>query len=100
MISRDTARSLVQAEVDKFNQNMGDDELVICDSETIERDFGWVFIYTSKRFLETGDYRHIPFGNAPIIVDRSDGTLHPTGTNRPVEEYIRAYEYSKHGNAS
>lgn len=100
MISRDEARELVQAEVDKFNQNMDDDELVICDNKTIERDFGWVFIYTSKRFLETGDYQHIPFGNAPIIVDKVDGTLHPTGTNRPVEEYIRAYENIKRGNRS
>jgi hypothetical protein len=100
MISRDEARALVQAKVDKLNQKMGDDELVICDNETIERDFGWVFIYTSKRFLETGDYRYLPFGNAPIIVDKVDGTLHPTGTNRPVEEYIRAYENSKRGSIS
>jgi len=31
-------------------------------------------------------------GNAPIIVNRFDGSLHFTGTARPTEEYIRDYE--------
>jgi hypothetical protein len=100
VINQDIARQLVQAKIDEFNQEMGDDELVIRDDRTIERDFGWVFFYTSRRFLETGDIRHVPLGNAPIIVDRIDATLHPTGTDQPVEEYIRAYENSKRGNVS
>jgi hypothetical protein len=31
-------------------------------------------------------------GNAPIIVDKNDGSLHGTGTARPVEEYIQEFE--------
>lgn len=68
------------------------DVLVICDEATIERPFGWVFFYDSKRHLETGDFRHALAGNAPLIVNRHTGALVPTGTAREVHEYIAEYE--------
>jgi hypothetical protein len=30
-------------------------------------------------------------GNAPALVDCRDGSVHFTGTKRPVEEYVRRY---------
>ncbi len=31
-------------------------------------------------------------GNAPLIVDRKDGTVHITGTAFPTEQYLESYE--------
>src|SRR4051812_3066736 len=71
-----------------------DDEIVILDEATIERNWGWVFFYTSKRWQETKDIRYALLGNAPIIVDKSTGKVFDTGTAYPVEHYIQAYEHT------
>ena len=62
------------------------------DDRTLERDFGWVFFWNSREFVETGDTRSALLGNAPFIVDKDNGTLHVTGTDRPTEEYVREFE--------
>jgi len=68
------------------------DEIVLLEAETLERSFGWVFFYTSRRYEETRSISDMLVGNAPLIVDRRDGTVHYTGTGRPVEFYLEQYE--------
>jgi hypothetical protein len=92
MIDRDKARALVKAELVRMREKHRlDEELVIEDDMTIETEFGWVFFYDAKKFLETREFRDRLLGNAPIIVDKYRGTLHMTGTARPIEEYIREF---------
>jgi hypothetical protein len=67
-------------------------ELVLLDSKTLERQFGWVFFYDSRRHAETGDFRHALAGNAPIVVTRRDGKIHETGTALPLEEYLGQFD--------
>ncbi len=55
---------------------------------TIEKSFGWILFYQSKRYLETGDIRNAVAGNAPIVVAKSDGRIHVTGTGRPLEYFL------------
>jgi hypothetical protein len=52
---------------------------------------GWVFFYDSIAHHRTGEFRNAIVGNAPLLVDRTDGSLHVTGTARPIEEYIERY---------
>lgn len=66
-------------------------ELVLLDSKTLERQFGWVFFYDSRQHAETGDFRHALAGNAPIVVTRHDGKIHETGTALPLEEYLQKF---------
>lgn len=65
--------------------------LTILDGETIEDDFGWLFFWQSRRYLETGNFSDILAGNAPLLVSRKDGTLHETGTAHPAEHYIENF---------
>ena len=67
-------------------------DLVLLDEYTIERSFGWMFFYTTRQAYETGDPRYGLGGNAPVIVDRTDGSLHATGTAYDAEPYLDAYE--------
>jgi Immunity protein 35 len=67
-------------------------ELVLVDQETIERDFGWVFFYDSKKRLETGNLRAAILGNAPIVVTKIDGKIHETGTAHPPEYYLSRFD--------
>jgi hypothetical protein len=92
-MTHDQAKALVETHLATLARSTGGDSAVIVDSATIERDFGWVFFYQSRRFLETRDPIWKLAGNAPYIVNRLDGALHVTGTARPIEEYIAQYEH-------
>lgn len=48
------------------HQNHPRHKLVIV--KELEYDFGWVFFWNTKRFMESGDHRHGLVGNAPLIV--------------------------------
>jgi len=48
-------------------------QLVIVHEKTIEKPYGWIFSYTSKRWRETGEIRFAVAGNAPFLVARDTG---------------------------
>jgi hypothetical protein len=91
MIELAAARSLVKAELDAMPVEAGDEWLLL-DDATIEKDWGWVFLYNSRLFHETGDFRYAVAGNAPFFVRRHDGAVFVAGTAYPIEEYIRDFE--------
>ncbi len=68
------------------------DGLVINHTHTMEKPYGWIFFYTSRGWLETGDLKFAVAGNAPFLVTRDTGELHVFGTARPVDWYIDEYE--------
>ena len=95
MLSRDEARALVVAEVSrppKYPSPGAATDLVVVDEDTIEKDWGWVFFYTSQRYLETRNITEAIAGNPPYIVNRHTGEVRVTGTGQPTEHYIAQYE--------
>ena len=64
-----------------------------------EHDFGWVYFYDGSIHLETGDVSDAVAGNAPLIVDRTDGKLYITGTARPIEHYLAEFRRGNRTNA-
>lgn len=56
-----------------------------------EHDIGWVYFYDGSLHVQTGDVLHAIAGNAPLIVDRSDGKLYITGTAHPIEFYLQEF---------
>lgn len=93
MITRAQAQDLAEQHVAAFRESVPD--LVLMPESTIERPFGWVFFYDSRRYIETGDSSLAVCGNAPVIVNRHTGELWVTGTAHPVERYIEEYEASR-----
>ncbi|MDA8021082.1 MAG: YrhB family protein [Thermoanaerobaculia bacterium] len=65
--------------------------LAVLEDSTREYSFGWVFFYQSKAYMQTGELSDLLAGNAPIIVDRRDGSLVTTGTALPLETYLDRY---------
>jgi hypothetical protein len=86
----DDARRIVLEYLKQLERDAGC-ELVMLDANTLEREFGWVFFYNSKRYVETGDICHALAGNAPIVVTSRDRRIHVTGTARPVEHYLATF---------
>ena len=100
MIDRKAARKIVEAELQKAATPWKDDELVILDDQIIEFEFGWVFPYASKMFLESGSAMYMLWGNAPYIVDKENGSLHLTGTAKSIEEYVDDYRKGRIQNST
>jgi hypothetical protein len=95
MLNREQARALVVAELARppeYRYASDPTDLVVIDESTIERDWGWVFFYTSARYLETRDFRDAIAGNTPYLVNRHTGEVRVIGTAQPVEIYIDEYE--------
>ena len=93
MLTREEARQLVYARINAEDPSAEQTaELAIIDSETIEKEYGWVFFYQTKEYLKTGDIVDTLVGNAPYIVNKYTGEVIETGTAYPIEDYIAKYE--------
>ncbi|WP_217369226.1 YrhB domain-containing protein [Nonomuraea antri] len=95
MLTESEARVIAAAEVARLRRDMGrwfadDVEFVIIGME--EYPVGWVYYYQSSKYLKSGRIRDSLAGNAPILVDRRDGTAVLTGTADDIEHYVREYE--------
>jgi hypothetical protein len=90
MITREEAWNLV---VERFQRNNPSMEPVVEDrDQTIERSFGWVFFYQSKRYVETKKLSYLLVGNPPILVNRFTGEiLSIKGRGSPLP-FIEDYE--------
>lgn len=88
------AEELVSEEINKNSAHVDFKECVIMPEHTIEKDWGWVFFYQSKSYLETGNFEDMLAGNAPIIVNRKSAELTHTGTAFSIEHYLKEYEAS------
>ena len=68
------------------------DPFVVVEKNTVEKPFGWVFFYNSKRYVETGEFRYRLAGNGPVIVNKHNGSVEFFGTNKPPQEIVEEYE--------
>jgi len=88
--SRQEAQGLAEQHLSKM-QTSPPTELAILSEHTIETDFGWVFFWNSRKYMETDEFQYALAGNAPLIVDRRDGSIHETSTAEPIEKIIEHY---------
>lgn len=65
--------------------------LRVQDQSTLRMSFGWIFLYQSAEFLDTGDYSTMISGNAPLLVDRFTGALWITDTAERPDAYAENY---------
>ncbi|MEM9220622.1 MAG: YrhB domain-containing protein [Cyanobacteria bacterium P01_F01_bin.150] len=85
MFTIDQAQSLVQNFIDK--NSSGEIQLSIDVRHTIEKNYGWIFFYNSKQYIETGNIRSLAVGCGPILFDKKNGEITRFGTAFPVEKY-------------
>ncbi|HXB71286.1 MAG TPA: hypothetical protein VNY05_23830 [Candidatus Acidoferrales bacterium] len=85
MIGLDEARQIAEQYLIGLSADAGV-KLELPSSQTLERDFGWVFYYGPE------DTSLTLAGNAPFIVDRKDGSIHVTGTAYPTGVYLENYD--------
>ena len=94
MVDLETARQAVEEKVneswtaDGHAANHG--PLVVV--KHVEKPYGWIFFYTSKKYWQTKDRKHAIAGNGPIIFDNRNETIHQLGTATSADEQIRNWE--------
>jgi len=67
--------------------------MVILEEHTIEKEYGWIFFYDWKRWLETRSYRYKALGNVPIVVEKNDGSIHSLKmSHSSMQDNIKEYE--------
>jgi hypothetical protein len=91
VITKEQARTIAKRVVNE-GYAIEDDELEMLDDLTIEKNYGWIFFYDSRRHIETKDDRFLLAGNGPILVRKADGSVREFGTARPLDYYIAEYE--------
>lgn len=67
------------------------DEPVIGDAYTVQKPYGWIFLYGSRRFVETGDPSAQLAGNGPVVVLET-GEVVALPSAFAVEEAVRRFE--------
>jgi hypothetical protein len=91
MLNRQQAQDLVEGMIGEIDGD-SDDWAVVQAESTIEKPWGWIFFYQSRKYLETGEFSCQLLGNSPIFVNRKTGIAWVSGTAESVEEYIQQYE--------
>ena len=100
MISSEEAATIAKLELVRYSaesESESEIELALISDATIERPTCFVFFWNSKKYIETGDFQTALGGNAPILVDRRNRSVHTTGTAHPIEHYIKEFEERTHG---
>ena len=72
----------------KFLSTLKHDFVVL---ETQEHDFGWLFLYTTRRYVETKNPSTLVPGSGPVVVLRN-GDVVPLTTSAPPDMAIAAFE--------
>ena len=54
--------------------------------------FGWVFVFQSKKHLESSDHRDMWVGNGPLLVNRFTGNVLSFGSHRPTSQFVWRYQ--------
>ena len=91
MITFEQARAIALAEIAKALPKY---DFVLLDEETVAKPYGWIFWYNTRKYLETGNIMDATPGNAPFVVDNTDGNVHYLSTGVPFTEALRTVERS------
>jgi hypothetical protein len=91
MITFQEAKKIAEGELIKLYFS-DTDSLIIIDNEIIEKEYAWIFPYTSKKFYETKDFMHAIGGNGPLFISKTDGKVSRYRTGLNIDGMIDEYE--------
>jgi hypothetical protein len=83
------ARDFVARE---FPPEDGAEDVVLDDLATVERPYGWLFVYTTATFLRTRDPADGLAGGGPLLILREDGTIIDFPSFHTPKSALEAYE--------
>lgn len=94
MLDYDQAEAIAKQHLESLAKE-GGFRLRLLTEHTIHKEYGWIFFYNSEIYLETKNDSYALAGNAPFLVQKSDGKMVSFGTAHPTEHYIDEHEKRK-----
>ena len=91
MITFQEARQIAETAINR-QQTLDNDILIIIDEQIIEKDYAWIFPFTSKKYWETKDVNYAIGGNGPLFISKFDGQISNYQTGQSIDQMIDAYE--------
>ena len=91
MLSKSDAIELVMKKLDEYPPLVDDQRVLLLD-KTIEKPYGWIFFYNSKKAIETGNVIYRLAGNGPVIVNKIAGSIEFFGSLPPIDVILDTYE--------
>jgi hypothetical protein len=88
-LDKDQAEKIAKKVID---ENSGGHDFLIMKDKTVERAFGWVFFYATRKYLETRDPQYLVPGAAPLVVLREDGSTEFLPTSIPPMRAIDLFQ--------
>lgn len=88
-VDYEEARQIAQTALEESDP---EGRMVMQEEKSQERSFGWVFSYTTRKFLETGNFNHTIPGVGPLVVFRHDGSVEFLTTSLPPERLLKDIE--------
>jgi len=74
---------------ESWRKGISGDDFVL--ESVFEFDEGWLFYFTSEKWLQTKDLQYRPIGGGPIIVGKDNGDFLLTGSGWTQEEYQKMF---------
>ena len=96
-ITRERAFEIARAAIAPLKKGT---EFVLLEEETAEHDWGWVFRYGTREFVETRDPRALIPGVGPFVVEKADGAVTFLSTSVPPARAIAEYERRRQAGAA
>jgi hypothetical protein len=93
MITKEEARAI--AERFLFTRYPTGAPLWFVHEQVLEKPYGWICFYESRKSLETGRDIDRLAGNGPLLIDRETGEVFQMGTCEPMDFYLAQYERAK-----
>jgi Immunity protein 35 len=91
MLNETEAVEVAERYIAEVNTDHGKSYALMHD-KTVCREFGWLFVYNTREYIETGSFLKAALGNTPLIVDRTTGDLAVCPAGLSVPECITWFE--------
>ncbi len=91
MLTREQAEEVARSQIEEIGRGVRGG-VALMPQSTIEKPYGWVFFFNSKRFVETGDVFWALGGNSPILVEAESGRITLLGTATSVHDSLARFE--------
>ena len=96
MISLNQAKKIALNKITYKGAKLRENPPMLIEESIEEYEWGWLFYYDSKAFIETKDENLSYTGNAPVLVDKVDGEAIYIGLSlEGVESKVQAFFSNK-----
>lgn len=89
MLTMEEAKKIALDDLNSGHRPEG--ELVILDEYTLAKPYGWVFIYNTRKYMETDKFLYALGGNGPVVVEHNK-RIHRLGSAEASKDVIAVME--------